>query len=92
MHNGLAVTAQGYYGAFSDILTANRGVHEPAEERLFAAVLAQIDPSRAALMVELGSYWAYYSTWFSKAMAYTTTTRSSDGTTYIVSFGRYGTT
>ena len=68
MHNGLAVTAQGYYGAFSDILTANRGVHEPAEERLFAAVLAQIDPSRAALMVELGSYWAYYSTWFSKAL------------------------
>ena len=32
------------------------------------------------------------STWFSKAIAYTTTTMSSDGTTYMGSSGRYGVT
>ena len=67
MHNGLAVTQHGYYDAFSDILTSNRGVHEPAEERLFSEVLMRMPPKHA-LMVELGSYWAYYSTWFAKAL------------------------
>ena len=33
-----------------------------------------------------------FSTWFSNEMAYTTMTRSSEGTMYIVSFGRKGMT
>lgn len=65
MHNGIKVGARGYYGdGYLNLLTANKGVHEPQEERAFADVLKLLPSS--ATMLELGSYWAFYSMWFSK--------------------------
>lgn len=62
MHNGLLVRLGGYYDRFSDILLMNRGVHEPQEEAVFAEVLTKIPAG--GTMLELGSYWAFYSLWF----------------------------
>lgn len=68
MHNGLLVPTDGYYGKENTaLLTANRGVHEPQEERVFAAVLEHVSPG--SFMIELGSYWAFYSSWFLSAIA-----------------------
>lgn len=65
MHNGLKVGARSYYGdGYLNLLIANKGVHEPQEERAFAEILKLLKPS--ATMLELGSYWAFYSMWFSK--------------------------
>lgn len=44
------------------MLIENHGVHEPQEERVFYEVLKTI-PARS-VMIELGSYWAFYSMWF----------------------------
>jgi hypothetical protein len=67
MHNGIKVGGMGYYGAgILNMLIENRGVHEPQEERAFAAVLRHL-PS-GSTMLELGAYWAYYSLWFSKSV------------------------
>lgn len=69
MHNGVLVTEGGYYGVLSsEIIRCLRGVHEPQEEVVFDAVLRRLAATRAVdrppVMVELGSYWAYYSLWF----------------------------
>lgn len=68
MHNGLlvAVGEYAYYGDFAQILELNRGVHEPQEERVFQEVLNHI--AAGGTMVELGSYWAFYSMWFLQAV------------------------
>lgn len=63
MHNGLKVVYGGYYGEWTaQIIRALRGHHEPQEERLFEQLLRYV--RNGSLMVELGSYWAYYSLWF----------------------------
>jgi len=63
MHNGMKVRLGGYHGAWmAEIIRALEGHHEPQEERIFYEVLKVI-PSNAS-MVEVGSYWAYYSLWF----------------------------
>lgn len=62
MHNGLKIFNNCYYESFTDCLILNRGVHEPSEERSFHKVLHKIEKN--ATMVELGSYWAFYSMWF----------------------------
>ena len=63
MHNGLKVWAGSYYGWGSlRILIKNKAVHEPQEERVFQEVLKAITPG--STMVELGSFWAFYSAWF----------------------------
>jgi FkbM family methyltransferase len=69
MHNGVVVTEGGYYGVLSsEIIRCLRGVHEPQEEVVFDAVLHRLavtaPADRVPVMVELGSYWAYYSLWF----------------------------
>ena len=64
LHNGIKVSQTGYYGDFSKCLTLNTGCHEPAEERMFAEVLKDISPN--STMIELGSYWAFYTIWFGK--------------------------
>ena len=64
MHNGIKVSKNGYYGDFSKCLTLNYGCHEPAEERMFQEVLLDIQDN--ATMIELGSYWSFYSIWFNK--------------------------
>jgi hypothetical protein len=68
MHNGLRVGELSYSGPGNRRLMAeNRGVHEPQEERVFQEVLKHMSPG--AVMLELGSYWAFYSMWFYQAVA-----------------------
>jgi hypothetical protein len=68
MHNGLRIKLGSYYGeAFRLLLEKNRGVHEPQEERVFNEVLKYLPAS--ATMIELGSYWAFYSMWFHQAVS-----------------------
>ena len=67
MHNGLRVVAGGYYGDWmGSIIQSLRGHHEPQEEVLFNAVLKRLDNNQPATMIELGSFWSYYSLWFLK--------------------------
>lgn len=67
MHNGVKIIENGYYGAWmSDLIYALRGHHEPQEEKAFYEVLKYISPN--STMIELGSYWGYYSLWFSKTV------------------------
>ena len=60
MHNGVKIYRDSYYGEFSDILILNKGVHEPQEEYAFSVVLNNIR-KKDPIMLELGSYWAFYS-------------------------------
>jgi hypothetical protein len=63
MHNGIRVKKNGYYGnGVTRMLVKNKGVHEPQEERVFQEVLKKLPPK--SVMIELGSYWAFYSMWF----------------------------
>jgi FkbM family methyltransferase len=65
MHNGLKVQADGYCGEWmTNIIDSLDGHHEPQEELLFFELLkhARQDTS----IIELGSYWAYYSCWYLK--------------------------
>jgi len=63
MHNGLRVGELSYHGdGIRQLLMANRGVHEPQEERIFQETLKWMP--EGAVMLELGSYWAFYSMWF----------------------------
>jgi hypothetical protein len=65
MHNGIKVHPLSYYGKFMlKMLMDNKGVHEPQEEKAFQEVLKEI-PEKGT-MLELGSYWAFYSLWFHK--------------------------
>jgi methyltransferase FkbM-like protein len=67
LHNGLRVPLAGegaYYGAFSQLLVINRGVHEPLEEYVFQELLKTLP--EAPKMVELGAYWGHYSMWLKK--------------------------
>jgi FkbM family methyltransferase len=65
MHNGLLVDEGCYYGAWmTEIIRRLRGHHEPQEEAAFHAVIERVARSvPAPTVVELGSYWAYYSLW-----------------------------
>jgi hypothetical protein len=63
MHNGLKVDPFSYYGEGPlHIIVENEGVHEPQEERVFASVLKNLP--EGATMIELGSFWSFYSMWF----------------------------
>ena len=65
LSNGLKITLGSYYDyGNTHLLIENRGVHEPQEEYAFGEVLKSM-PS-GACMIELGSYWAFYSMWFAK--------------------------
>ncbi len=65
--NGLKITLGSYYDfGNTHLLIANRGVHEPQEEHAFGEVLRAIPPG--ATMMELGSYWAFYSMWFASTV------------------------
>jgi hypothetical protein len=68
LHNGIRVSAMGYYGSgVLNMLIENRGVHEPQEERAFAEILNLL--SAGGTMMELGSYWGFYSLWFAHRVA-----------------------
>lgn len=63
MHNGLRVVAGAYHGAWMKrVIEGLRGHHEPQEECIFAAIARTA--RRGTLMVELGSFWAYYTLWY----------------------------
>ncbi len=63
MHNGIRLHGLSYYGEGNRaMLVENKGVHEPQEERAFMEVLKHLPPK--STMLELGSYWAFYSLWF----------------------------
>ncbi|MBI2270814.1 MAG: FkbM family methyltransferase [Bacteroidetes bacterium] len=65
MHNGIRINLGSYYGLeIARLLYENKGVHEPQEERVFMEVLKGIKPG--STMIELGSFWAFYSMWFYK--------------------------
>ena len=65
MHNGIKIIQNCYYGNWSTILiNILKGHHEPQEEKVFNEVLKYL-PNNAK-MIELGSYWSYYSMWFNK--------------------------
>jgi len=63
MHNGLRVVAGGYHGDWmAHIIRGLRGHHEPQEELVFHALLKFARHN--SLIVELGSFWAYYTLWY----------------------------
>jgi len=63
MHNGLRVLPTAYYGyQFLARARLCDTVDEPQEERLFFDVLRQLPAN--SVMLELGSFWAFYSLWF----------------------------
>ena len=63
MHNGIRVLEDCYYGRWmTELIRLLHGHHEPQEERVFYELLKHIGPG--ATMVELGSFWSYYSLWF----------------------------
>jgi FkbM family methyltransferase len=67
MHNGVEVPHEGYFDDWmAEIIERLGGHHEPQEELAFARVLERIDRPVPA-MIELGCFWAYYSTWFATA-------------------------
>ncbi len=63
MHNGLKIEPLSYYGyPVLDMLLKTGGIHEPEEELEFGRILPQIPAG--GTMLELGSFWAFYSLWF----------------------------
>jgi len=60
MYNDLKVYKNCYYDEFSDIFWLNAGIHEPQEEYLFHSTLSKIR-KKSPVMLELGSYWGFYS-------------------------------
>jgi FkbM family methyltransferase len=65
MHNGIKIRLGTYYDDLNKVIIEKlRGHHEPQEELVFYKVLQQL-PEKA-IMLEVGSYWGYYSLWFKK--------------------------
>jgi FkbM family methyltransferase len=66
MHNGVIVTAGGYYGEWmSEIIQKLKGHHEPQEELLFHTAAPWMAPHNGEpVMIEMGAFWSYYSLWF----------------------------
>lgn len=63
MHEGTKVLAGGYYGSWmQEIIERLQGHHEPQEELVFQSLLPRMRPG--SLMLEVGSFWAYYTNWF----------------------------
>jgi len=63
MFNGLLIEEGCYYGPWmTDVITGLAGHHEPQEEVVFDGVLERLLESEPdASMIELGSFWAFYS-------------------------------
>lgn len=70
MHNGLVVKKNGYQGEWqAKTIEELKGNHEPQEEKVFFEVIKRLnqgDSSMRHTMIELGSWWSYYSLWFLK--------------------------
>lgn len=70
MHNGVLVEAGGYYGDWmSEIIERLHGHHEPQEELAFHHVVQRLAADTPApVMIELGSFWGYYSLWVKEVL------------------------
>lgn len=67
MHNGIKVIEGCYCGDWvTDLIYGLKGHHEPQEEKVFYEILKYIPKN--STMLELGSYWAYYSLWFANTV------------------------
>lgn len=68
MHNGIKIILNSYYDSqwLTDVMHALKGHHEPQEEKCFYEILKFIPDN--ATMIELGSYWGYYSLWFAESV------------------------
>ena len=69
MHNGVKVLKDCYSNdpeMMAEIIKRLQGHHEPQEEKVFFEVLKNMPIG--AVMIELGSWWAYYSMWFNKVV------------------------
>lgn len=65
MHNNIMVKTGGYHGEWmSRIIKELKGHHEPQEEKIFYELLRRVPAN--GVMIELGSFWSYYSLWFNK--------------------------
>jgi len=65
MHNGLKIYKDCYYGSWmTTLIQLLHGHHEPQEEKMFHEVLKYLPHN--PIMIELGSYWGYYSMWMKK--------------------------
>lgn len=64
MHNGVKIIKDCYHEFITEIIRCSKGHHEPQEEKIFYEVLKHV--SEGSVMLELGSFWAYYSLWFHK--------------------------
>lgn len=63
MHNGIKIIKDCYYGTWmTTLIQLLHGHHEPQEEKIFHEILKYIPMNTT--MIELGSYWGYYSMWF----------------------------
>ncbi len=65
MHNGILVHEGCYYGAWmTEVIRRLEGHHEPQEELAFFTILNRLaQDTPEPTVVELGSFWAYYSLW-----------------------------
>lgn len=71
MHNGLLIEEGCYYGPWmTEIIRGLAGHHEPQEEVVFDAIVRRLRQSGSAnpLIVEFGSFWAYYTMWFCREL------------------------
>jgi FkbM family methyltransferase len=70
MHNGVLVEADGYYGAWmTEIIRRLHGHHEPQEELVYQAAIERLAADTPApVVLELGSFWGYYSLWAQRAI------------------------
>ncbi|MGI8847283.1 MAG: FkbM family methyltransferase [Candidatus Dormibacteria bacterium] len=66
MHNGILVERDCYCGSWmTEIIRCLRGHHEPQEELVFSHLVGRLAATEPdASIVELGSWWAFYSLWF----------------------------
>lgn len=65
MHDGSIVVSGGYHGEWmQEVIRDLKGHHEPQEEKVFYEVLQKV--RQDSWMIELGSFWAYYSIWFNR--------------------------
>lgn len=65
MHNGVLIHEGCYHMDWmTNIIKKMKGHHEPQEEKIFYEILKYIKDG--GVMIECGSFWAYYSLWFHK--------------------------
>lgn len=65
MFNGIKIIKDCYCGEWmTELIKSAGGFHEPQEEKAFYEVLKRIPDN--SKMLEVGSFWAWYSMWFNK--------------------------